>query len=174
MGSESMIMLEETKYSLAIDTSLNRKKGYLVTELNWPKTEFENIKISGKYDFLSDVKSAEITVKNNNVVEKYSFDVKVNNNQFMIEITTPLEGFSKINLKGDYPKSYSKHSLLGSVQINDNINYKIDGMVHLKNKMFDINLESPIQGMKLTKVLGKIRDNKIDFEVQTEHEKYRF
>lgn len=152
----------------------SRKKSSIEVTASLPSTEFGDIKFNGMYNFLDDVKMIKMSVKHNGEETHFSTNVKVNDNAIEIVANTSLDGFEKIVLKGDYSKKNLKHSGFGSITINEGIKYKFEGLLNMKNKLVELSLISPIQNVENIKLFGKIKENKIDFVVETSKQQYKF
>ncbi|KAK4294435.1 hypothetical protein Pmani_032941 [Petrolisthes manimaculis] len=168
--SQYTVSVTRNDHTYQVDLILHQihKAGHFELKMMSPIPALTNINILGKYDFTDDVKrgNVELSLPNDILL---TINVGINNNNVILDITTPYEGYNTIKMMGDYIVSNQQHTIMATLDTN-NLKYDFHFDLSLINKELSMTFASPIELMKLVKVYGKfdVLDYGVDSTLQVQ------
>ncbi|KAK4294432.1 hypothetical protein Pmani_032938 [Petrolisthes manimaculis] len=168
--SQYTVSVTRNDHTYQVDLILHQihKAGHFELKMMSPIPALTNINILGKYDFTDDVKrgNVELSLPDDILL---TINVGINNNNVILDITTPYEGYNTIKMMGDYIVSNQQHTIMATLDTN-NLKYDFHFDLSLINKELSMTFASPIELMKLVKVYGKfdVLDYGVDSTLQVQ------
>lgn len=130
-------------YSAEFTGQFIYKTGFFKILIRSPIPEYTDLEIYAKYDFTGDVKTIELNLKKETHKHHFFIALKMNRDNFVIDVVTPFTGFEVLKVNGHYTNERGQHSFVGSFVKNDNTyNFRASAVVDV-NKI-NLALTTPI------------------------------
>ncbi|XP_063615204.1 uncharacterized protein LOC134788259, partial [Penaeus indicus] len=144
---QTFFKVNDITYSLDFTGEHIYKTGYFKIITTSPVPGYSSVDVYAKYDFTSDIKTveADLKIERNNM--HFSLAMQVNENHFILSITTPFSGIESMRIEGDL--AYADNKYRGFAIFENNAQkYEFDSEVDLKTNSAKAKLSTPIESFK--------------------------
>merc|ERR1719489_244623 len=149
---EATFNKESQQYVITMKSQKNYKQGDISVRISTPIEMYSLIGFQIGFNFLGDVKTAEMKYTLNKINEKFSTAFKINENNVMVNIKTPIQGMKEVSLSGDFTLINGKRVLTANLQ-KEMQKYSVLGEVD--EQSFNLELNGNTPAVKSLQLSGK-------------------
>ncbi|XP_042874952.1 uncharacterized protein LOC122255069 [Penaeus japonicus] len=152
----TLFKTNDVTYSLDLTGEQIYKTGFFKIASTSPVPGYTSVDVYAKYDFTGDIKTSEADLKIEGNNKHFSLALQVNENNFILSITTPFRNFETVKMEGDL--TYTDNKYRGfAVFENSAQKFEFESEVDQERNSVTVKLSTPIATFENIELHGQFR-----------------